>query len=69
MAESISTNGFRAILAQSFYDAAIITGALEVAWGGGGHNPDGTPKTALPTQEALVDELRRQSASSIDVEA
>jgi|GEM_PF-1201397 len=64
MSEATTTNSFRQRLAKHFYDDTALPMAAQMAFGDGGHNPDGTPKTPNPDQTTLAHEVLRKNLSS-----
>jgi len=65
MSEATTTNGFRQRLAKFHYDGTALSQIHAMAFGDGGHNPDGTPKTPNSAQTALVHEVLRKDLSVI----
>lgn len=59
MAEATTTQYFRKKMAAYFAGGAVPTRPTYMAFGEGGHNPDGSAKAADDTQTALKSELIR----------
>ncbi len=65
MSEATTTNGYRQRLAKLHYDGTALSQVAQMAFGDGGHNPDGSPKTPNPAQTTLVREVLRKNLSAI----
>ncbi len=65
MSEATTTNSFRQRLARHHYDGTALPQVAQMAFGDGGHNPDGSPKTPNAAQTALVHEVLRKNLSAI----
>jgi len=65
MSEATTTDSFRQRLARHHYDGTTLPQVAQMAFGDGGHNPDGTPKNPSSAQTALVHEVLRKTLSSI----
>jgi phage-related tail fiber protein len=65
MSEAITTNDYRKRLARHMYDNSALPKVAKMAFGDGGHNPDGTPKTPNPNQTQLNHEILRKTLTSI----
>lgn len=68
MSEATTTNSFRQRLARTHYDGTVLPKVAQMAFGDGGHNPDGTPKTPDAAQTVLVHEVLRKDLSTITQE-
>jgi phage-related tail fiber protein len=68
MSEATTTNDFRQRLARHFRDGTSLLQATQMAFGDGGHNADGTPKSADPEQTALRNEVLRKDLDAITQE-
>jgi len=64
MSEATTCNAYRQRLAKNQYNGTAAPQAMYMAFGDGGHNVDGTPKTPNPAQTALQHELLRKALSS-----
>lgn len=65
MAEAVTTYDFRQRLAGHFYDGEALPQITQMAFGDGGHNSDGTPKSPDPSQGSLQNELLRKDLANI----
>jgi phage-related tail fiber protein len=65
MAEAITLNSYRQRIAAAMTGGAPLSPVAFMAFGDGGHNPDGTPKPPLNTATALYHEVLRKPLASI----
>ena len=63
MAEAITTNKYRELTAATW--ANELTASGEMAFGDGGHNPDGSVIPPQPSQTGLNNEMLRKPLESI----
>lgn len=65
MASTVITNAYRARMADFHAGIGPLVPFASMAFGNGGHNPDGTPKPANADATALGHELLRKPLKSI----
>ncbi|MEI6108006.1 MAG: phage tail protein [Opitutae bacterium] len=65
MSEATTTNSFRQRLARHHYDGTALPQVTAMAFGDGGHNPDGTPKAPNAAQTALGHTVLQKNLSSV----